>query len=58
MESLFHSMRRDVYHGYLFTQEKALQRMVSDYLAFYNNDRINTSFGSRTPAQFEQQCAI
>jgi putative transposase len=58
MESFFHSMKSDVYHGHRFTEEKALQGMVKNYIPFYNEHRIHTSLGSRSPVQFEQQCAI
>ena len=58
MESFFHSLKSDVYHGNVFTQEKVLDQMVRVYIPFYNEQRIHTSLGSVPPAQFERQCAI
>ena len=54
----FHSFKSDIYHGNVFTQHKALDQMVRVYIPFYNEQRIHTSLGSVSPAQFERQCAI
>lgn len=54
MESFFKSLKSDVYHGQRFTDDDALQRMVRNYLPYYNRHRRHSSLGHRSPIQFER----
>jgi transposase InsO family protein len=55
IESFFHSMKADIYHGVRFTDDLELSIALKSYVPFYNNDRLHSSLQYVPPATFEQQ---
>jgi transposase InsO family protein len=54
MESFYHSMKSEAIHGVSFDEERQLQRVVSGYIAFYNERRLHSAIGYVAPAKYEQ----
>ena len=55
IESFFHSMKAEVFHGYRFDDDHEVQAVLNDYLPFYNSARLHSSLDYVSPATFEQQ---
>ena len=55
IESFFHSMKADVYHGRSFDDDKQIRAVLKDYLPFYNRARLHSSLDYVSPATFERQ---
>jgi transposase InsO family protein len=55
IESFFHSMKSDIYHGVRFTHDIELHAALKSYVPFYNEDRLHSSLHYVPPATFEQQ---
>jgi putative transposase len=55
MESFFHSMKADVYHGRKFDQDEDMRSVLKDYMPFYNGARLHSSLDYVSPATFEQR---
>lgn len=55
IESFFHSMKADVFHGYRFDDDKKVHSVLKDYLPFYNHARLHSSLDYVSPATFERQ---
>jgi transposase InsO family protein len=55
IESFFHSMKADIYHGVRFNDDVQLRDALKSYIPFYNQDRLHSSLQYVPPATFEQQ---
>ena len=55
IESFFHSMKADVFHGCLFNEDCEVRSVLKGYLPFYNQARLHSSLNYVSPATFEQQ---
>lgn len=54
VESFFHSLKADLIRGNSFQTEDKLRSKLKGYLNyFYNRQRLHSSLGYRTPAEFE-----
>jgi putative transposase len=55
IESFFHSMKADVFHGCRFNDDDEVHSVLTDYLPFYNRARLHSSLDYVSPATFERQ---
>jgi len=55
IESFFHSMKSDIYHGVRFTEDAEIRAALNSYVPFYNDARLHSSLQYVPPATFEQQ---
>ncbi len=55
IESFFHSMKSEIYHGYCFNDHSEVRSVLKSYLPFYNRDRLHSSLDYVSPATFERQ---
>ena len=55
IESFFHSMKSEVFHGYRFSDDREVRAVLKNYLPFYNRDRLHSSLDYVSPATFERQ---
>ena len=53
MESFFHSLKSDIYHGIPLESEAQLTHRLKRYFPFYNQERLHSSLAYRTPVQYE-----
>jgi transposase InsO family protein len=57
MESMFKTLKSDMYHGYEFDSDQALRSAIVSYVDFYNGTRLHSALGYRTPIEFERACS-
>jgi transposase InsO family protein len=55
IESFFHSMKSETFHGYRFNEDSEVRSVLKNYLPFYNRDRLHSSLNYVSPATFERQ---
>jgi putative transposase len=55
IESFFHSMKTEIYHGLRFGTDDEIRNALRSYVPFYNQDRLHSSLQYVSPATFEQQ---
>jgi len=55
IESFFHSMKSEVFHGYRFNEDGEVRATLKSYLPFYNQTRLHSSLNYVSPATFERQ---
>lgn len=55
IESFFHSMKSEIYHGCRFNTDEQIRNALKSYLPFYNSDRLHSSLDYVSPATFERQ---
>jgi transposase InsO family protein len=54
IESFFHSMKSEVYHGLRYQKDDDIRAALKSYLPFYNSARLHSSLNYVPPATFEQ----
>lgn len=57
MESFWHSLKSEVIHTLTFNSDAALLAVVSRYLRRYNNSRLHSALGYRSPIDYERIAA-
>ncbi len=57
IESFFHSMKTDIVHGLVFTEDHQIESAVRGYVPFYNRIRLHSSLNYVSPATYEKQMA-
>jgi putative transposase len=41
IESFFHSMKSEIYHGIRFSVDEEIRTALKSYMPFYNQDRLH-----------------
>jgi putative transposase len=57
VESFFHSLKAEAFHGNRFNQDEEVAGVLRSYLPFYNRDRLHSSLNYVSPATYEQRLA-
>jgi putative transposase len=57
IESFFHSMKSEAFHGRAFDDDRALREAARSYIRRYNLTRLHSSLGYRSPIDYEKTVA-
>lgn len=55
IESFFHSMKSEVFHGCRFDRDEQVRLALRRYMPFYNQHRLHSSLHYVSPAAYERQ---
>ena len=55
IESFFHSMKTDIYHGHRYQSDDEIRAALKSYVPFYNSARLHSSLDYVPPATYERQ---
>lgn len=55
MEGFWGILKRERYYGHKFTSREQLVQMITDYIDYYNNHRLQRRLSIMTPTEFCQQ---
>jgi len=55
IESFFHSMKSEIYHGLHFERDQQMRAALREYMSFYNQGRLHSSLNYVSPATYERQ---
>ena len=55
MESFFGRMKTECFHGKLFTGIDKLEKVINDYVRYYNEERIQLKLKGLSPIQYRKQ---
>lgn len=58
MEGFWGILKRERYYGHRFTDRAQLVQMITDYIDFYNNYRIQRRLSVMAPMEFHQHFAL
>lgn len=54
-EGFWGILKSEMYYTQKFTDEASLRKAISDYIDFYNNDRLQERFGDKAPSQIRAE---
>jgi transposase InsO family protein len=57
IESFFHSMKSEIYHGLRFNEDRQMSAALRAYMPFYNRARLHSSLDYVSPATYEKLLA-
>ena len=55
IEGFWGIVKAEMYYTQKFTDESSLRKAISDYIDFYNNERLQERFGDKAPAQIRAE---
>ena len=56
MESFFHTLKTELTHHENYRSREEARKSIFEYIEiFYNRQRLHSSLGYKTPAEFEQE---
>ena len=56
VESFFHTMKTELVHQQIFTNEIKAVAHIIEYLEFYNRERLHSALGYQSPENYEKLC--
>jgi transposase InsO family protein len=54
IESFFHSMKSEIYHGLRFERDREINTALREYMPYYNRARLHSSLNYVSPATYEK----
>ena len=57
VQTWYKTMKTEMYRRSEFESDGALRKSVRAYVDFYNDERLHSSLGYRTPSQYEREHA-
>lgn len=55
MESFFGILKSECYHGVEFSSIDELEKTITDYIYYYNHDRIKIKLNGLSPVEYRTQ---